>query len=216
MLTSFWILIVFRLSLSMSLRWPRDDRLSDTEVSKFMRSMDVIPDVIEIGPQEFLNVTYHGYINVDSGKLLQPMDVRDEPTVQWPAAIEHYYTLLMVNPDAPSVVTPTNREFLHWMVLNIPGNHLGMGDVRVGYMGATPMPGSGTHRFVFLLYKQKDYTKFDFPKLPKHSTNGRSGFKVQGFVKKYKLGCPVAGNFFTSTWNEDVPALIKAISHGSG
>ncbi|KAH8361830.1 hypothetical protein KR200_001298 [Drosophila serrata] len=215
MLTSLWFLIVLRISLTISARWPRENHLSDTEVSKYMRTMDVIPDVIDIGPQEFLNVTYHGYINVDGGKQLQPMEVRDEPAVQWPAVIEHYYTLLMVNPDAPNVLTPSHREFLHWMVLNIPGNHLGMGDVRVGYMGAAPLPATGTHRFIFLLYKQKDYTKFEFPKVPKHSVQGRHGFKVQEFVKKYKLGCPVAGNFFTSTWSEDVPALMKTISLGS-
>ncbi|KAH8288303.1 hypothetical protein KR054_000669 [Drosophila jambulina] len=208
--------MVFRFSLSMSLRWARHNHLSDTEVGKLMRTMDVIPDVIDVGPQEFLNVTYHDYINVDGGKQLQPMEVRDEPRVRWPATIEHYYTLLMVNPDAPSVMTAKHLEFLHWMVLNIPGNNLSMGDVRVGYMGAAPPPSTGTHRFIFLLYKQKDYTKFDFPKVPKHSAKGRTGFKVKHFVKKYKLGCPVAGNFFTSTWSEDVPALIKAISHGSG
>lgn len=142
------------------------------------------------------------------------MEVRDEPALRWPAAIDNYYTLLMVDPDAPNVVTPTHREFLHWMVLNIPGDHVGMGDVRVGYMGPTPLKGTGSHRFIFLLYKQEDYTKFDFPKVPKHTVEGRRGFKVKTFAKKYKFGCPVAGNFFTSTWSADVPALIKAISHG--
>ncbi|KAH8243557.1 hypothetical protein KR032_008590 [Drosophila birchii] len=215
MLTSLWILIALRISLAMSLRRPRHDLFSDTEVGKYMRTMDVIPDVIDIGPQEFLNVTYHGYIKVDGGKKLQPMEVRDEPEVKWPTDIDHYYTLLMVNPDAPSDRKPPHREFLHWMVLNIPGNHINIGDVRVGYMGAIPLPASGAQRYVFLLYKQKDYTKFDFPKVPKHSTQGRTGFKVQDFVGKYKLGFPVAGNFFTSVWSKDVSALIKAISDGS-
>lgn len=56
MLIILWILLVLRFSFSMSLRLSRANHLSDTEVSKFMRTMDVIPDIIDIGPQEFLNV----------------------------------------------------------------------------------------------------------------------------------------------------------------
>ncbi|EDV48020.1 putative odorant-binding protein A5 [Drosophila erecta] len=215
MLASIWILLFMRLAPSLGLKSNRGVHQSDTEVSKIMRSLDVIPDVIHIGPQEFLNVTYHGHVAAHCGKLLEPMQVRDEPYVKWPSAPENYYALLMVDPDVPNVITPTHREFLHWMVLNIPGNLLALGDVRVGYMGATPLKGTGTHRLVFLLYKQRDYTKFDFPKLPKHSVKGRSGFESKRFAKKYKFGHPVAGNFFTSQWSHDVPSLIKVISHNA-
>uniref|UniRef100_A0A6P4E4Z4 Protein D3 n=1 Tax=Drosophila rhopaloa TaxID=1041015 RepID=A0A6P4E4Z4_DRORH len=211
-----WIALFSRFGMSLSLRFTRaNDHQSDTEVSKIMRTLDVIPDLIEIGPQEFLNVTYHGHVSAHGGKTLEPMQVRDEPSLRWPTAPENYYTLLMVDPDVPNVITPTHREFLHWMVLNIPGNRLALGDVRAGYMGATPLVGTGTHRFVFLLYKQRDYTKFNFPKLPKHSVKGRSGFNTKDFARKYKLGYPVAGNFFTASWSADVPALIKVISHGA-
>ncbi|XP_017130855.1 protein D3 [Drosophila elegans] len=216
MLTILWIVLFWRFGSSLSLRVIRgNDHQSDTEVSKIMRTLDVIPDLIEIGPQEFLNVTYHGHVAAHGGKLLEPMQVRDEPSLKWPTAPENYYALLMVDPDAPNVITPTHREFLHWMVLNIPGNRLALGDVRVGYMGATPLAGSGTHRFVFLLYRQRDYTKFNFPKLPKHTIKGRSGFNTKDFARKYKLGYPVAGNFFTASWSVNVPALIKSISNGA-
>ncbi|XP_017046585.1 protein D1 [Drosophila ficusphila] len=215
MLFILLVVLLFSFDLSFSLRQIRGDHQSDTQVSKIMRTMDVIPDVIEIGPQEFLNVTYHGNVIAHSGKPLEPMEVRDEPALKWPSEPENYYTLLMVDPDVPNVVTPTHREFLHWMVLNIPGNHLPLGDVRVGYMGAAPLAGTGTHRFIFLLYRQRDYTKFSFPKLPKHSVRGRNGFTVKDFAKKYRLGYPVAGNFFTASWNTDVPALTKIVSPGS-
>jgi len=33
------------------------DGSAETDVSRFLRHLDIIPDVIEIGPQEFLNVS---------------------------------------------------------------------------------------------------------------------------------------------------------------
>ncbi|XP_002073607.3 protein D2 [Drosophila willistoni] len=185
---------------------------ADTEVSKFLRHLDVIPDVIDIGPQDFLNVTYTGLIKADRGIELQPMQVRDEPTVRWPSAMESYYTLIMVDADEPSGNNPTHREYLHWLVVNIPANQLTLGDRRAGYIGVTPAEGSGLHRYVFLLFKQSDHMKFDFPKVPKRNAEERGKFNTKEFVKLYNLGHPVAGNFFTASWNSDVPALYKAIS----
>ncbi|BFF92992.1 protein D1 [Drosophila madeirensis] len=209
MLVHHWIM----LCLSWTLCGANFD--SETEVGKFLRHLEVIPDIIETGPQEFLNVTYLGSIEADRAVELQPMQVRDEPYVAWSAPMTNYYTLLMIDPDAPSAQQPSAREFLHWMVLNIPGNQLIMGDVRVGYVGAIPASGSGMHRYVFLLYRQRDYCKFHFPKLPKHILTGRSNFKSMEFARRYKLGYPVAGNVFTAGWSTDVPALYDSISQGA-
>jgi len=57
MLASICILLFMRFAPSLSLKSTRGVHQSDTEVSKIMRSLDVIPDVIHIGPQEFLNVS---------------------------------------------------------------------------------------------------------------------------------------------------------------
>ncbi|KAH8382598.1 hypothetical protein KR009_004239 [Drosophila setifemur] len=205
-----WILISLRIGLSLCVR---KERQSDTEMGKIMRNFEVIPDVINVSPQEFLNVTYPGNVIVDRGKELLPLQVRDEPAVYWPASPESYYTLLMVDPDLPNALRPVHREFVHWMVLNIPGNQLSMGDIRVGYLGAMPLQESGAHRFVFLLFKQRDYTKFVFKKLAKQSAVGRRGFRTKVFATKYNFGYPVAGNLFTASWSSNVPELIKTITY---
>lgn len=36
---------------------PETGKIRDTDVSKFFRHLDVIPDVIAVGPQDFLNVS---------------------------------------------------------------------------------------------------------------------------------------------------------------
>ncbi|EDW58507.1 protein D2 [Drosophila virilis] len=184
---------------------------AETNVSKFLRHLDVIPDLIDVGPQEFLNVTYMGNIRADRGVELQPLQVRDEPTVQWIAGKDDYYTLLMTDPDVPEKMYPQLKEYLHWLVVNIPGGQMSLGDVRVGYVGATPPKGSGLHRYVFLLYKQPDYLKFDIEHVPRHSESNRVKFSTRAFVLKYNLGFPLAGNFFTSEWSKEVPSLHKAL-----
>ncbi|KAM8705224.1 hypothetical protein ACLKA7_009649 [Drosophila subpalustris] len=187
------------------------DNPAETDVSKFMRHLDIIPDVIETGPQEFLNVTFNGHIPADRGVELQPMQVRDVPSVKWIANQDTYYTLLMVDPDVPSKKYPKFKEYLHWLVVNIPGNQLQLGDVRAAYVGAMPLEDTGLHRYVLLLFKQSDFTTFDFEKLPQQNDQGRIKFNTKEFVERYKLGVPLAGNFFTSIWSKDVSALHKTI-----
>jgi phosphatidylethanolamine-binding protein (PEBP) family uncharacterized protein len=41
--------------------------------------------------------------------------------VEYAGAAGKRYTLLMVDPDAPSPDNPAMREWLHWIVTNIPG-----------------------------------------------------------------------------------------------
>ncbi len=73
------------------------------------------------------------------------------------------YTLLMIDPDAgkktPNNQSPGNTKglyYLHWLVTNIPSSgNVQEGDVLVPYKGPTPPAGTGKHRYIFILYKQK-------------------------------------------------------------
>ena len=40
-----------------------------------------------------------------------------------------YLFYWQLDPDAPSRAKPSRREFLHWLVVNIPGNDIGQGEV---------------------------------------------------------------------------------------
>jgi phosphatidylethanolamine-binding protein (PEBP) family uncharacterized protein len=41
-------------------------------------------------------------------------------------------------------------------VTNIPGSQVDKGTVLAPYMGPAPPPGTGHHRYVFVVFKQKD------------------------------------------------------------
>lgn len=116
---------------------------------------DLVPDVVdELLPKGKLQVKYATGVAVQEGNELTPTQVKDEPQVTWEEEQGHLYTLLMVDPDAPSRADPKYREILHWAVINIPGNKLNLGQSLAEYIGSGPPEGSGLHRYVFLLYRQ--------------------------------------------------------------
>lgn len=90
------------------------------------------------------------------GNELTPTQVKDVPTLTWDADNNAYYTVLMVDPDAPSRMKPEQREFRHWLVMNVPGCSVAQGDEVIGYLGSGPPKGTGLHRYIFLVYKQPD------------------------------------------------------------
>ncbi|KAK9192574.1 hypothetical protein WN944_003267 [Citrus x changshan-huyou] len=76
-----------------------------------------------------LMVTYSGK-DVKNGCELKPSAVINQPRVEIGGDdLRTFYTLVMVDPDAPSPSDPGLREYLHW-------------------------PTVGIHRFVFVLFRQ--------------------------------------------------------------
>jgi phosphatidylethanolamine-binding protein (PEBP) family uncharacterized protein len=89
-------------------------------------------------------------------------ETSSEPTIRITNP-DGQYTLLMIDPDAGKLgknnASPGNTKglyYLHWLVVNIPSSgNVEEGDVLVPYAGPTPPAGTGQHRYIFILYKQK-------------------------------------------------------------
>lgn len=81
----------------------------DANESKW-RASSIVPDVISTDPSETASVTYENNIIVDGGNELKPRDVKNIPQIKWNADEDKYYTLAMVDPDAPSRTEPKFRE----------------------------------------------------------------------------------------------------------
>ncbi|KAK9824270.1 hypothetical protein WJX72_009084 [[Myrmecia] bisecta] len=100
------------------------------------------------------------------------------------------YSLLLTDPDAPDPEKPVNREWLHWLVVNIPpSGDLSKGEEVVPYMG--PAPPIGVHRYVFSVFRQPGNVKVS--KAP-----SRAKFSTRGFAAEHTLGDPAAVLFFRS------------------
>lgn len=179
-----------------------------------MEQAGIIPDVLDAAPKATVTVIYPNDKPVTLGNELTPSDVKDAPSVNWEAENSTYYTLAMVDPDAPSRSEPKFREVNHWLVGNILGNDLAnAGDVIADYLGSGPPKGTGLHRYVFLVYRQNGKLEFDESRTSSTSRANRLNFSIRKFAEKYNLGQPIAGNFFVAQWDPYVEIRNKNITN---
>lgn len=113
------------------------------------------------------------------GNELTPTQVQNVPvSVKWPAEPDTLYTVCMTDPDAPSRQQPKYREWHHWLVVNVPGNDIGKGEILSEYVGSGPPKGTGLHRYVLVIYKQPGKITPDEKRLTNRSGEGRANVSV--------------------------------------
>ncbi|GMN69268.1 hypothetical protein TIFTF001_038321 [Ficus carica] len=149
----------------------------------------VIGDVLEPFTKSIsLRVTYGNKI-VNNGCELKPSQVLNKPRVDIGGDdLRNLYTLVMVDPDAPSPSNPTQREYLHWLVIDIPETTgTGFGQEVVAY--ESPQPTTGIHRFVLVLFRQ-------LRRQAVYAPGWRQNFITRDFAEIYNLGLPVSAVYF--------------------
>lgn len=109
-------------------------------------------------------IAYRSCVSCQLGNELTPTQVKDIPSVTWEAEMGVYYTLLMVDPDAPSRANCELRECRHWLVMNIPECYVQKGDHVIEYIGSGPPKDTGLHRYTFLVYKQPGIIEHNEPR----------------------------------------------------
>ncbi|KAJ7947982.1 Terminal flower 1 [Quillaja saponaria] len=139
-----------------------------------------------------ITITYNSNKQVFNGHELFPSSVTTKPKVQVHGGdMRTFYTLIMTDPDVPGPSDPYLREHLHWIVTDIPGTtDVTFGKELVPY--EMPRPNIGIHRFVFLLFKQKQRQQTVI-KPP-----SRDRFCTRKFAEENDLGLPVAAVFFNA------------------
>eukprot|EP00245_Coleochaete_scutata_P011957 TRINITY_DN4539_c2_g2_i2.p1 TRINITY_DN4539_c2_g2~~TRINITY_DN4539_c2_g2_i2.p1 ORF type:complete len:190 (-),score=31.49 TRINITY_DN4539_c2_g2_i2:82-588(-) len=129
---------------------------------------------------------------VSNGMKLTPTQTVSAPRVELAGkhANGDLYCLVMTDPDAPSPVNPTKREWLHWIVKDIPGTGVAsQGTEVVPYNG--PTPPMGVHRYAFIVFKQPGPLDLKPP-------STRANFNTRAFADTHNLKHPVAVAFFTA------------------
>jgi len=120
---------------------------------------------------------------------------------------------MVVKPDAPPRGTPTWRSFTHWLQGNILGNNISQSESIWGFIGCGPPQGSGFHRYIYVVFKHPG--RIDYSGIVHRTSrniDGRGGFSVRDFAKKYKLGTPITANYFLAQWDESVPKLYATFT----
>ncbi|RZC39026.1 PBP domain containing protein [Asbolus verrucosus] len=177
-----------------------------------MESDGIVPHILEKAPPLKISITYQSR-NVEPGQELTPIEVKDEPAARWEANPAKYYTLVMFDPDAPSREDPKLADVKHWLVGNILGCEVSTGDVIAEYFGSGPPKGTGLHRYIFLVFEQKEKLAFDEPRSLKLSRANRLSWSVKKFVEKYGLGVAIAGNYFKAQWDPYVDERNKHVTN---
>ncbi|KAK7304307.1 hypothetical protein VNO77_45175 [Canavalia gladiata] len=136
-----------------------------------------------------LRVIYNYNKEVINSGELKPSQIINHPRVDIGGDdLRTLYTLVMVDPDAPSPSDPNMREYLHWMVTNIPATTgASFGHEIVNY--ESPRPTSGIHRIIFVLFRQPCRQTIPAP-------GWRQNFITRDFAEVYNLGLPVAAVYF--------------------
>ncbi|KAM7479660.1 hypothetical protein LguiA_027873 [Lonicera macranthoides] len=151
----------------------------------------VIGDVIDpFVPIATMSVHY-GSKHVTNGCDIKPSAANSPPKVVINGDSHELYSLVMIDPDAPSPSEPSLREYVHWIVMDIPGQTSPAEGIEIlPYTG--PQPPVGIHRYVLVLFQQRRRLgNMDPPK-----TRGR--FCTRMFALQLGLGMPVATVYFNS------------------
>ncbi|KAG5650533.1 hypothetical protein H0H81_011922 [Sphagnurus paluster] len=101
------------------------------------------------------------------GNFLTREDTLEEPDLHFifpgeDSSQEVSYTLVMTDPDAPSRADPKYRQFRHWVITGIKAPvteskvALKMKLSTTPYRPPGPPPGSGIHRYTFLLFEEPE------------------------------------------------------------
>ncbi|EOY21256.1 PEBP (phosphatidylethanolamine-binding protein) family protein isoform 2 [Theobroma cacao] len=138
----------------------------------------VIGDVVDMFVPTVTMSVYYGSRHVTNGCDIKPSTTINPPKV-------------MTDPDAPSPSEPSMREWVHWIVSDIPGGtNPTRGKEILVYMG--PRPPVGIHRYILVLFQQKG------PLGQVQQPASRANFSTRLFAQHLNLGQPVATVYFNA------------------
>ncbi|KAL6181449.1 hypothetical protein ACLB2K_048104 [Fragaria x ananassa] len=151
----------------------------------------VIGDVVDMFVPTVNMSVYFGSKHVTNGCDIKPSLAVSPPKVTFSGHPGELYTLVMTDPDAPSPSEPSMREWVHWILADIPG---GTNPIRgkeiLPYVG--PRPPVGIHRYILVLFQQKA------PMVLVEQPPTRAHFNTRYFAAQLDLGLPVSTVYFNA------------------
>ncbi|KAF5186633.1 Brother of ft and tfl [Thalictrum thalictroides] len=149
----------------------------------------VIGDVLDPFHKSIKLKAFYGNREVNNGCEFKPSIVVNQPRIDVGGDdLRTFYTLVMVDPDAPNPSNPHQKEYLHWLVTDIPGStNASFGQEVVCY--ESPRPAVGIHRYIFVLFQQLGRETVYAP-------GWRLNFITKDFAEVYNLGMPVAAVYY--------------------
>ncbi|CEQ40929.1 SPOSA6832_02587, partial [Sporobolomyces salmonicolor] len=166
------------------------------------QNFTLIPETFR--PKVYLEAEFlKSNVTVHFGNEVAIEDAQAPPVVEFTAK-PVLYTLLVLDPDAPSRSTPYWSPFLHYALPGLKPKHGKVemtSDALVEWTPPAPPAGSGPHRYVYLLYLQPTLSVSLPASRPSvNTTEDRMSFPHEDFIKENKLKL-VGANYMISEAN---------------
>ncbi|XWV24450.1 phosphatidylethanolamine-binding protein-like protein [Tupanvirus deep ocean] len=119
-------------------------------------------------------------ITIRDGVFIPLERITQKPKIKFDRYPDEFYTILMVDPDAPSRENPIYKYWLHLLIIN---NNQKI----VSYEPPSPPINSGKHRYIFYLLKQQGVLSKN--KLQDFNDNNidRKNFNLEDFINDNNL-----------------------------
>ncbi|KAH9631181.1 hypothetical protein HF086_005952 [Spodoptera exigua] len=144
------------------------------------------------------------YLPVYTGNDIKPAEALEYPIVNYESDPDSLWTLALTSLDGH--LTEGDKEYVHWLVANIPGNSIEKGDTIVEYLQPIPLKGTGYHRYAYVLYKQDGNINYDVTKEDRT-------FVTREWYQKYQDNITPAGlAFFQTNWDISVRDFFHKIN----
>ncbi|PVU94478.1 hypothetical protein BB561_002506 [Smittium simulii] len=164
----------------------------DQAILSALRSAEIIPNILPVfDPSTDLQVTYvNRAMNFGTEYFPFKNETDNLPTFNYEADSDDFYTLALIDPDAPSRANPFRSQVRHWLSVNIPGKNVAAGNsTGTPYLAPRPFPGCGRKRFVYVLAKQQS----NMPNLSVPAA--RPNFNIADFAKANNMEI-IGANYF--------------------
>jgi phosphatidylethanolamine-binding protein (PEBP) family uncharacterized protein len=109
---------------------------------------------------------------------------KDIPTIDFNLNNNKYYTLILVDPDAPSREVNFNKHYLHWLIVNINNQDKLNYNNLIDYLPPSPPILSGYHRYYFYLFEQKE--KYNNPDNLRNKYNINNDARIKFDPKNFE------------------------------
>merc|ERR1719347_428824 len=183
-------------------------QLPDDFLKGLWKQSDVVPELLEEAPPDILDVSFLYGTEVRPNTTLTTGLMYGRPKLIWPADPNAFYTILLVDNGIERL---QGAQFIHWMVVNVPGNEIEKGVEVIDYLpvflfkldrnGQLDDDPSYTHTNLLLVYRQQgpiiseETQKGCTPDLAPKRINDKTALS-----QKYNLKL-VAGTFFHSVYS---------------
>ena len=120
-----------------------------------------------------------------------PLNMAKQPfNLTWNANPQKLYTVMLTDLSAPHPEDNIYSPFLHWLVVNVPGNDINRGDVLMEYEPPNPPSDSNPHTYIFDILEQSERIR------PTHH-RVRANFALEKFVERNNL-IPLTSTYFST------------------